>query len=596
MSSIRKLKYFLSILFLIFSFFLLFNHHVKAQTYSEEYLITNFNSDITLEKDTSLTVTETLDVFFPDPRHGIYRTIPIIYNANGKTTKAKLDVLSVEDKHGQKYKYLEEKLNQSVEIKIGDADKTVVGPVTYILKYQISDVVKRYENYDEIYWNITGHEWDTEIKSAKATIKSEFADIKNIDCFAGSFGGTDRFCDFSSTKSVARFTSTTNLGNGYDFTVVLAFDKNNNLAFPGPVESFFSQVLANWGYGVSILPFLVFGAGWLKKGRDRKYLADNVYFKPKDQKEITVPLLKREFLPLVYGPIDGLTPSQVGTIIDERVDIDDVISEILELARLGYLKIEKSETKKLFGKKVDYTFTKLKKDTLRLTDFQLYLLDSLFKAKSDKVALSSLKNTFYVSLSGFKERLYTSLKDKAFDGRPDTVRRLSVIKLIIVIMICLFVLISFESFTGNSMPLLILFIFLIPTFIFVFNMPRKTAWGYALYRQIKGLEYYLAKGKWRLEIAEKHQFFAEMLPLAVTLGIVNKLSNDMKELGIKPPDYFSGVTTGSLASDLGGFRTVAASTLTSSPSNSGSSSWSGGSGFSGGSSGGGFGGGGGGSW
>ena len=89
------------------------------------------------------------------------------------------------------------------------------------------------------------------------------------------------------------------------------------------------------------------------------------------------------------------------------------------------------------------------------------------------------------------------------------------------------------------------------------------------------------------------------MPLAVALGVVDSLANDMNELGIKPPSYFAGATTGSFYSDITSFNKSTTDSFLSTPSGkwSGSSSWSGGSGFSGGgSSGGGFGGGGGGSW
>ena len=85
-----------------------------------------------------------------------------------------------------------------------------------------------------------------------------------------------------------------------------------------------------------------------------------------------------------------------------------------------------------------------------------------------------------------------------------------------------------------------------------------------------------------------------MLPIAISLGVVNQLTKDMKDLGVEPPKYFEGVVINNFAHDLNSFSSSMTTNLTSTPS--GNSSWSGGSGFSGGSSGGGFGGGGGGSW
>ena len=127
-------------------------------------------------------------------------------------------------------------------------------------------------------------------------------------------------------------------------------------------------------------------------------------------------------------------------------------------------------------------------------------------------------------------------------------------------------------------------------------MPRKTPKGYNLFRQIRGLRYYVDKGKWREEIAEKNLFLEEILPIAVALGVVKKLVRDMDQLGLKPPAYFGG-TTGAFYTNFNGFYKSGSSSLTSVPGNTGRSTWSGSSGFSsGGFSGGGFGGGGGGSW
>ena len=92
---------------------------------------------------------------------------------------------------------------------------------------------------------------------------------------------------------------------------------------------------------------------------------------------------------------------------------------------------------------------------------------------------------------------------------------------------------------------------------------------------------------------EKNLFLEEMLPLAISLGVVNKLSKDMKDLGVEPPKYFEGVVINNFSHDLNSFSSSMAANLSATPS--GNSSWSGGSGFSGGG-GGGFGGGGGGSW
>jgi uncharacterized membrane protein len=182
-----------------------------------------------------------------------------------------------------------------------------------------------------------------------------------------------------------------------------------------------------------------------------------------------------------------------------------------------------------------------------------------------------------------------------FDGNPVTIKiKWLIVTILLNTAIYAFLMVFFVTPMGNGGPIVITVLGVVLTLVLANAMPRKTAWGYSLYRQAEGLKYYLGKGKWREEISEKRLFLEEMLPLAIALGVVNKLAADMRELEIEPPRYFQGVVLNSFVSDMNNFNTVAATGLMSAPS--GNSSWSGGSGFGGGGGGGGFGGGGGGSW
>jgi uncharacterized membrane protein len=334
---------------------------------------------------------------------------------------------------------------------------------------------------------------------------------------------------------------------------------------------------------------------WYKNGRDKKYLSENIYVKPENQKEENVSLFQRPHLPLVYSPIAGLSPAEIGTILDQRTDIQDIVAEIVELARLGFLKIKKIETKGIFGiKNTDYELIKLNKNTDELNKFQLNLLTSLFKEKTE-IKISDLKNKFYKNIKGLKDDLFEILKErKISDGNWGKVLGKWMGLVIFLNLLSIFLIaFVFTINTGNDGPVMIVILGVIVSTVLAIKMPRRTAFGYSLYRQIIGLKYYVGKGKWREEVMEKNLFLEEMLPLAISLGVVNKLANDMKDLGIEPPKYFEGMVINSFANDLSNFNSVMATNLATTPS--GNSSWSGGSGFSGGG-GGGFGGGGGGSW
>ncbi len=562
--------------FLFWSFLVISQRNVLAA----DYEIKNFESEITLNQDYSLRIKETIETNFLIPKHGIYRVIPFIYSHNGKTIRADLRILKITDSEGRNVPYQVTNYNQSKKIKIGDSDKTLTGRQNYVIDYKVDQVVMDYGNGPEIYWNVTGGEWDALIEKSKAKVISPYGEITKTECFG---------CESSFNKNQAIFDGDQGL------TVVVQIDKNNQLKQPGMIKKTINLIEGNWGYLLAILPTCLMAWIWFKKGRDKKYLSDNIYVKPEDGKEENVNLFDRPHLPLVYSPIKDLSPAEIGTIVDQKIDISDIVSEIIELARLGFLKIKKTEKKKILGiKETDYELIKLDKSVVDLNDFQKNLLDSLF-GDLYMVKISELKNKFYKKLPKLKSDIYDELEKKGIsDSNWGKVYGKWIAKVIILNFLTIILVTSlFCDLTGNFGPMVIAFLGVIPSVILAVKMPRRTAWGYSLYRQIEGLKYYLSKGKWREEIMEKNLFLEEMLPIAISLGVVNQLTKDMKDLGMEPPKYFEGVVINNFSHDLNSFNSSMTTNLTSTPS--GNSSWSGGSGFSGGS-GGGFGGGGGGSW
>ncbi len=564
---------------LIFNIFLsFFSHPVFATSYE----ITNFDAQIILNQDLSLTIKETIDANFLVSKHGIYRVIPYIYSHNGKTIKSKFKVLGITNAQGLPVRFTVENFNQSKRLKIGDSNLTITGPQKYIIEYQVDNVVLDYGQGPEIYWNVTGTEWDGAIiQKAHATVSSPFGDITKIDCFG---------CKSNFITDQAEFDGPMGL------TIVVQINPTNNLISPSKLEKTIDSIIDNFGYLLAIIPVSTMAYLWFTKGRDKKYLTENVFYEPESKVTKSVPLFHRPHLPLVYSPIDNLTPAEIGTIIDEKVDTKDIVAEIVELARLKFLTIKKVETKGFFGTtKVDYQLIKLDKPLDTLNPFQTSLLSKIFDTQND-IKISELKNNFYKHLPGLREKLYDQLDSKKLtQGNIDKIRAKWMILAFLINFATIFVTIWLaNSRTQNFVPMIIAFIGFIPSLFFAYNMPAKTALGYNLHRQAVGLKYYLTKGKWREEVMEKNLFLEEMLPLAITLGVVDKLAKDMKELGVEPPSYMQGLAIHTFASDLNNFNSSLASNLTSSPS--GNSSWSGGSGFSGGGGGGGFGGGGGGSW
>ena len=577
------MRRFLRLGILVTIFWITLTTNTLAVTSVSDYTINNFESKIKLEQDLSLNITEKIEVNYKIEKHGIFRIIPYIYKNKGKTIKAEMDVLRVTDEKGQKVPYTVENYNQSKKIKIGESDLLVTGLKDYFVSYKIKGVVLDYGNGPEIYWNVTGEEWEVPILKSSAEVESPFGKITKIECFG---------CKSNFEEDKASFEGKQGL------TVVVQIDKNNSLKMPGIWEKITKFISDNFLYLIALMPVLTMFIVWYQKGRDKKYLTNNIYYQPDNKIETNVPIFNRPHLPLVYSPINGLSPAEVGTIIDEKIDTKDIVAEIVELARLGYFKIKKIEKKGFLGiKNTDYELVRSDKKDKDLNKFQKNLLESLFVDDIKKVKISDLKNHFYKNLTSLKNDLYFILAEKKMtEGSLDKVRGKWIAAAIFLNIFMGAIIFSTIETNNDIGSVSLLVIGLIPSLVLAFNMPRKTAFGYGLHRQSVGLKYYLGKGKWREEIMEKNLFLEEMLPLAIALGVVEKLTTDMKDLGAKPPDYFQGMAINSFASDLSNFNSAAGAGLISAPTNySGSGSWSGGSGFSGGG-GGGFGGGGGGSW
>jgi uncharacterized membrane protein len=203
--------------------------------------------------------------------------------------------------------------------------------------------------------------------------------------------------------------------------------------------------------------------------------------------------------------------------------------------------------------------------------------------------LSKMTGHFQSDLTAFREKLYSGLTAAGFFGsRPDHLQCWGIAAAVILVLIFTPIANLFSlsqsvwpwGFLSGSIAVL-----------FGYRMGYRTARGHALYRQLTGLKYFVGKGKWRYEIAEKHLFIEEILPLAISLGVVGQLSKDMQNLQMQPPKYLGNLSY----VDFGHFRSGLGRTLAAAPAGT-SSGWSGRSGFSGGSMGGGFGGGGGRSW
>ncbi len=468
------------------------------------------------------------------------------------------------------------------------------------------------------------------IKQSKTTIlfPSKINDSEvQTECFSGVAGSKNE-CSYvrrnyngkDQVSEVVFINEKLNKGEG--LTVVVGLPKGVILK-QSIFKSMLYIIIDNWIIGFPFIVFFVMFNLWREKGRD--------------------PEGKGTIVAQFEAPGD-LTPLEIGTIMNEKVDNFEISAQIIDLAVRGYIKITKVEKETIF-KKSDYLIEKLKDGSDLKKEFEKMLFNALFKKKdiyavikvlrkefkengvSDRVfseivfgdvsdvkiekteeeinkkeviKLSSLKNKFYQDLEKIKEELYKDLSSRGFFvENPKTIRFIFVYIGVIVLIILGIVAFYLDSiFALVSAILSGLLIILFGTI-----MPAKTRKGVLAREHILGLKKYI-------EVAEKDRIdfhndpeknpkrFEKLLSYAIALRVENQWAKQFKDVykDVQPTWYndtsMSGFNALALTNGLNSFSTKSNSTLSSSPS----SASSGGSGFSGGGSSGGFGGGGGGSW
>jgi len=561
------------VLYLILLFFITIPVYAKEQ-------INSFDARYLISGDGTVRVEENIEYEFSNVyKHGIFREIPYNYKINGNNYNLAIDVDSVTDFNGNPYKFSVKRNNGVLNIRIGDPDKTITGIHGYRIVYFVRRVVQFEEKEDIFYWNITGNEWKVPILKSIARIYFEHPGIEHIktECFSGSYGSKAKNCNITTTGNGIRITAENELWAGDGLTVMLHMPVGM-VKEPSGIVKIFYFLRDNFYYSYPFITLLIIGFLWYYRGRD-----------PNSKRPLTVR----------YSPPDDMTPAQAGVLYDERADIIDLTSTIIDLAVRGYLRIEEIKTTKLlFFTDRDYRLVRLDKEAgEKLNDFEIKTLNGLFVGDGKEVLVSELKDRFYRNLDSIKRSLYSSLvRKKYFLSSPERMRYIYKVAGICVIFGGVFL---FPSLMGKLMMALSgLIIIVLSRF-----MPRKTRNGAETYYHLRGFREFINRAeKERIKLLAKEDptLFERMLPFALVFGLEEKWAEAFSDIFTEPPNWYVSPGYGNtfnsyiFVNEIGRSIGVLNKSLYSSPANSSggrSISMSGG-GFSGG----GFGGGGGGSW
>lgn len=555
---------------------------------AQDFTINKYHSDITISEDSSFMVKEIIDVEFHRSKHGIYREIPYKYADDfGKTVKTPLKVISVSDVAGKEWKYNVSKKGNLVNIRIGDPDKYVDGHQTYVITYEVENALLYFKDHDELYWNVTGNEWKADIREASAAVNLAAKDKRaNLwaACYTGVSGSRSSECRFETSNNIGEFSAGRRLNVGEGLTIAFGWDKG--LVSPPTAWKKFLWMIdlrENWIFAMPFFSLIIMINIWRLKGRD-----------PRVREAVAV-----RYEPPKYNNL-ALTPGEVGTLIDEKLDPRDITSTIVGLAVKGYVKIEESKTEGLIFDSTDFYLAKVKAPDDNLSPFETILMSRIFTTEMPGRMVSDMKNQFYKELDLLKKTLYGELLSKRyFLVSPEKVRNVYIGAGIALAIFCVII---FTVLASPEKGWIAGILTGLPVLLFSKAMPAKTKAGSSAYMDILGFQEFMERAeKDQLERMRDKDLFSKFLPYAIALDVVDNWAKAFEGIYQEQPQWYSShagfrtFNASHFSRSISSATSSLATAMYSAPRSSGISG--GGSGFGGGgSSGGGFGGGGGGSW
>ena len=232
-------------------------------------VIQRFDATIEVSPDGSILVEETIVPRFTGSWNGIYRTIPVQYRTpQGLNYTLRLDIESVTDGEGTALRYETSRERHYRKLKIwvpGAADATR----TVKLRYRVPNGLKFFDEHDELYWNVTGDEWEVPIESASAHVRlPEGVTGVRATAFRGAYGSTEQTAVSIEADGV-RVQTMRGLGFHEGLTLVVGWNPGI-VHRPTAVERTADFTYSNLPLAIPPLVFVGMFRLWRSRGRDPK--------------------------------------------------------------------------------------------------------------------------------------------------------------------------------------------------------------------------------------------------------------------------------------------------------------------------------------
>lgn len=366
------------ILPLILFFFSILLCPFKSYAQNESVYIEDFNSDIVVNQDGTVDITEVITYTFNIAKHGMFREIPLSYQLDdGSKQYIDIQLLGVDYKSlnsDSTYKqYTTTKDFDTFNIKIGNPNTLIQGRWIYTIKYKVNYLIQNYINLDKLYLNILGETWEDPIHRVTATVTMP-AKIEESYCYTGKKGSPESNCFVKNINdNTVEITSNKVFVKGEFLTVTAtvapdtiakldtekeAFNKNfSNTVKQTPVinSNYDSPLNSKFVAWIGLFPLIIvisiiirIGL-FIQKGQSifRNIGAVNI----------------KKYLPNTISQYDvpqGWYILKVTTFMKTIITGPAITAQIIQLCVYGYLKI-RTEGKKIFVEKTSKSLDTLNK-------------------------------------------------------------------------------------------------------------------------------------------------------------------------------------------------------------------------------------------
>lgn len=486
---------------------------IPIKTFAES--IQNFNSQIIINKDRSIQIEENILYDFDDSeKRGIYRNIPT------KNIKIQDNIYTLHNGK-EATQQISRDLN-NIEIRIGDEDIFLTGVNEYNISYSVKGVIKKLQDIDELYLQITGAEWEVPIEKASATIvlpenlQNKVGD--KLYCYTGVSSSTAQDCTITWTNArTIEIKSNQLLAAGEGLTFVIGFPLGTLTPLTWWEEN--QEVIYQSIAGVifftgSLILYFV----WNTWARDPK---------------IRKPIVRQ------YDAPKGMKPAEIIRLKNNYPTTVEITATIISLAQQGFININKIKEKNFFRKEV-YEFELKSDKTLSsqasLKPFEKELLDILFQDVRKTVDTGDLvKDNISSKFGEIYKSVYKNGVSQYYVVNPIKLKTILIVLSIVLTAIGWVVLTSISFWIGVA-----IFIIESLTIILIFYSPKRTEEGTRVLEHILGFEEYIKTAeKNRLQFQEKEQIFFEILPYAIALGHATIWAKAFEGLIEKNPEWYN---------------------------------------------------------